>query len=88
MDLLFAGTLTLGRGAASDIRSGNDEEVSNKHCTLTPSGKTILIEDTKSLNGTRVNGVPIPGSLHAESDSILTVGRTRLRIRLLTPGQA
>jgi Mg-chelatase subunit ChlD len=85
-DVLFERTLTVGRDAASDICIGNDPEVSGKHCTLTPKGKSILVEDTKSRNGTRVNGVPITDFLHAESDSILGVGRTELRLRFLPAG--
>jgi pSer/pThr/pTyr-binding forkhead associated (FHA) protein len=60
--------------------------VSGEHCRLTPEGKSILVEDTKSTNGTRINGVPIAGFIHADSDSILGVGRTELRLKLLLAG--
>jgi hypothetical protein len=48
-----------------------------------PKGNLILVTDCGSRNSTRVNGVPINGFMHAESDSILGVGRTELRMKLL-----
>jgi hypothetical protein len=85
-DLLFEKTLTVGRSPDSEICISNDEQVSASHCALSPKGKFILVEDPGSRNGTRVNGVPINGFLHAESDSTLGVGRTELRMKLLPVG--
>jgi len=85
-DLLFEKTLTVGRSPDSEICISNDEQVSASHCALSPKGKFILVEDAGSRNGTRVNGVPINGFLHAESDSTLGVGRTELRMKLLPVG--
>src|SRR6202008_4052590 len=69
-----------------DICIGNDEMVSGRHCTLSPKDGRILVQDAGSLNGTRVNGVPVVGFFHAESDSLLGVGRTEVSMRLLPPG--
>lgn len=86
IDVLFEAKLAVGRSPDSDICIGNDGQVSGKHCTVSPDGKFILVQDAESRNGTRVNGVPINGSMHAEPDSILGIGRTELRIRLLPAG--
>jgi Mg-chelatase subunit ChlD len=86
IDVLFQDKLTLGRSPDSDICIGNDAQVSALHCTLSPKGHLILVEDDGSRNGTRVNGVPVSRSLHAEADSILGVGRTELRVRVVEAG--
>jgi uncharacterized protein YegL len=85
-DLLFEETLSVGRSPESEICISNDGQVSASHCALSPKGKSILVEDVGSRNGTRVNGVPINGFLHAETDSVLGVGRTELRMKLLPVG--
>jgi hypothetical protein len=85
-DLLFENTLAVGRSPDSEICISNDAQVSANHCALSPQGKSILVEDSGSRNGTRVNGVPINGFLHAEPDSVLGVGRTELRMKLLPVG--
>jgi Mg-chelatase subunit ChlD len=85
-DLLFEETLAVGRSPESEICISNDGQVSASHCALSPKGKSILVEDAGSRNGTRINGVPINGFLHAEPDSVLGVGRTELRMKLLPVG--
>ena len=85
-DLLFEKTLAVGRSPDSEICISNDAQVSANHCALSPQGKSILVQDSGSRNGTRVNGVPINGFLHAEPDSVLGVGRTELRMKLLPVG--
>jgi hypothetical protein len=85
-DILFEKTLAVGRSPENQICIPNDGQVSATHCTISPSGKAILVQDSGSRNGTRVNGVPINGFLHAEPDSTLGVGRTELRMKLLPVG--
>ena len=86
-DILFEKTLAVGRSPDSEICISNDGQVSAKHCTLSPKEKSILVADAGSRNGTRVNGVPINGFMHAESNSILGVGKTELRMQLLPARQ-
>jgi hypothetical protein len=87
-DLDFQGDTKVGRAPVPnmDISIYNDGQVSAHHCTLSANGKSILVRDEGSTNGTRVNGVPINGFMHAEPDSILGVGRTELRMKLLPAG--
>ena len=85
MDVLFQDRLTVGRSPDSDICISNDSQVSAVHCALSPKDHLILVQDEKSRNGTRLNGVPVSDFLHAETDTILGVGRTELRMRVLEP---
>jgi hypothetical protein len=85
-DLLFERTLAVGRAPESEICISNDSQVSASHCTLAPAQRSILVQDAGSRNGTRVNGVAINGFMHAEADSVLGVGRTELRMKLLPVG--
>jgi Mg-chelatase subunit ChlD len=79
-DVMFEGPLTIGRDPACDICISDDLQVSGRHCRLTPAGRRILVEDTGSRNGTRINGVPLTSALHAETDAVLGAGRTELRL--------
>jgi len=85
-EFLFDQALTVGRDPANNVCISNDDMTSARHCTLGPADNRILVQDVGSRNGTRVNGVPVTGFMHAESDSILGVGRTEIRMRLLPPG--
>ena len=86
-EAIFEGELSVGRSQDNKVYIYNDTQVSSKHCTLSPKDGRILVTDEGSRNGTRVNGVPIEGFIHAEPDSILGVGRTELRMQLLAPGR-
>jgi Mg-chelatase subunit ChlD len=86
-EAIFEGDLSVGRSQDNKVYIYNDTQVSSKHCTLSPKDGRILVTDEGSRNGTRVNGVPIEGFIHAEPDSILGVGRTEMRMQLLASGQ-
>ncbi|WP_148293632.1 FHA domain-containing protein, partial [Azospirillum sp. B4] len=79
--------LLLGRSPDCDIMIDNDPQISNSHCTLELMNNRILVQDKKSKNGPRVNGIPIQGYIHAESDSIIGIGRTELRLTLVNEVQ-
>ncbi len=54
----------IGRGNASDF-SIDDQEVSQRHCTLRVDGSVCTLMDTGSTNGTVVNGRQLrPGVAH------------------------
>jgi hypothetical protein len=86
-EAIFKADLSVGRSPDNEVYIYNDTQVSGKHCTLSPREGRILVTDEGSRNGTRVNGVPIEGFIHAEPDSTLGVGRTEMRMQLLPPGQ-
>jgi pSer/pThr/pTyr-binding forkhead associated (FHA) protein len=85
--MVFERELTVGRSPESNFHISNDSQVSGSHCTLSPWEGRILVRDNGSRNGTRVNGVPVEGFIHAEPDSVLGVGRTELRMQLLPAGR-
>ena len=49
----------IGRSAANADYVLNDESVSRRHARLQVAGDTLTIEDSGSLNGTRLNGVDL-----------------------------
>src|SRR5262249_29599405 len=51
----------------------HDSTVSRFHCEIGPSRGRLLLRDLGSLNGTRVNGVPI-GSAFLTSGATISVG--------------
>lgn len=50
--------IVLGRAPDCDVQV-NDNQLSRRHCRFVPKGSSVLIEDLKSANGTRLNGVKL-----------------------------
>ena len=74
-------TLVIGRSSRSArLVIAKDPTISGIHAKLTYDGNALRIEDLKSANGTKINGVKttVPTVLH--SDDVLTFGKTSLRI--------
>ena len=68
--------LTVGRTEESDICI-KDSTVSTLHCRFIRNGKTFILQDNDSTNGTRVNNVPTKEQeLH--STDIVQVGSVEL----------
>lgn len=84
-EILFDQELSVGRRSNNDISISGDSQISGRHCSLSRQNGRIFVTDLESTNGTRVNGVPIKKTLHAETGSILGVGRTELRLTILPP---
>lgn len=59
----------------------NDKKVSRVHAKLTYDGHTMRLEDCKSANGTRLNGVLITVPCVVQQGDEITFGHTNLRIR-------
>ncbi|MEM1022496.1 MAG: sigma 54-interacting transcriptional regulator [Myxococcota bacterium] len=86
--------LVVGRGDGSGFSLGEDLRVpdrtlSRRHGRLSPSGRGTVIEDLGSKNGTRVNGVPIEGSIHLADGDVVEFGHSFFVYRraLLTEAQ-
>ena len=73
----FRSQLTIGRRSDSTIRL-IDAKVSRNHARIFETDGGFLIEDTKSSNGTFVNGEKIESRLLKHGDTI-TIGFTQLR---------
>src|SRR5690349_19700120 len=59
---LNGGVTIIGREKGVDIVLA-DRECSRQHCRITSLQGQFMIEDLKSTNGTRVNGVPLTTTL-------------------------
>lgn len=75
--------LTIGKSVEnSDIAITYDKSVSRKHCQITRRGGDFYVADIGSLNGTFVNGEKVMSPTEIFSGSILTVGRTELKVTI------
>ena len=59
----------LGRGVDADLRL-NDPGVSRRHAELRFEGEAVILVDTGSTNGVRVNDVPVTRRQLAPGDRI------------------
>lgn len=87
-ELLFKRPIVIGRAVApeTDICIPHDSHISGRHCILKLGHHGMSIEDAGSRNGTRVNGVPITRPIHIPNDSVIGIGETELRVRLVPTG--
>jgi uncharacterized protein YegL len=85
-EVVLVDRLVLGRVSNQcAVHIPGDEKISRRHCELIRKDETLLVRDLDTTNGTRVNGVQISGVRKLESDDILLLGRTELRISILPP---
>ncbi|MFN0062628.1 MAG: sigma 54-interacting transcriptional regulator [Myxococcaceae bacterium] len=70
--------LSVGSGEAAGFRL-TDPTVSGDHLELTPRADGVRVRDLESTNGTFVGGARVSEVL-VEDDTLLTVGKTQLRI--------
>ena len=77
--MLQDGSYLIGRGSACHLQLPYPD-VSERHALLLLHGETARIEDLHSANGTYVNGVPIDGLVILQSDSVVQVGESMLRV--------
>lgn len=78
---LRPGTTVVGRGSDADIRI-SDNGASRKHLELIWDGKRGIARDLGSTNGSKVNGQRFR-ELKLEPDTLITIGQTTLRFRLV-----
>src|SRR5689334_22572901 len=74
---LQGGTTIIGREKGVDIVLA-DRECSRQHCRITSLQGQFVIEDLKSTNGTRVNGVPVTTPVTLNSGDQIALGKTLL----------
>ena len=55
-------------------------EVSRIHCSLTPTGQSLVVRDCNSQNGTFVNHLRIDGETPVRPGDVLQVGPVQFRI--------
>ncbi len=78
---LLDGLLSIGRNPTNDFRV-HDATVSSFHCELLITGKTVLVRDLNSTNGTFINDDPVHEAI-LKSDQILRLGNAQLRLECL-----
>jgi pSer/pThr/pTyr-binding forkhead associated (FHA) protein len=80
--LAHADTVTLGRGAGSDVRIGWDPQVSQLHAELRPlGGEWLVVDDGLSRNGTFVEGERVAGRRRLRDGDLLRLGSTLVLFR-------
>lgn len=67
--------LVLGRSSKTDIQI-DQESVSRSHARITRVGRSVLIEDLGSTNGTFVNDEQIEGQYRLRNGDLIKIGRT------------
>jgi two-component system cell cycle response regulator len=71
---LDAASIIVGRSSKSDIQI-DQESVSRNHCKLINTGKSIILRDLGSTNGTYVNDEPVDEYVLRDGD-LIKIGRT------------
>jgi hypothetical protein len=69
----------LGRGDRADVVLG-DPTISSTHARLRRVGRTWLIADLGSTNGTRLNNVAVDDEVALAPGDVLTLGNVQLRV--------
>ena len=67
--------LTVGRGDEVDAKI-DDQEISRKHCVISPKGGSYVLEDMDSRNGTWVNGKRVSGERQLNPNDKIRIGKT------------
>lgn len=79
-----ADSIVLGRSNEADI-TVEDTGVSRKHLEIRRLGEHFVAVDLGSTNGSYVDGERVVGRTELVNGSVITLGRTRITFRLLTP---
>jgi DNA-binding winged helix-turn-helix (wHTH) protein len=80
---LALGANIIGRSGDADVFV-DDGGVSRHHARITIDGRSATLEDLDSKNGTAVDGHPIQGKTPLADGSLIVVGATALRFRIVT----
>jgi pSer/pThr/pTyr-binding forkhead associated (FHA) protein len=78
--------LLLGRSRAVEARL-SDPLVSRVHCRIEVSGDDLVLLDNDSAGGTYVNGRRIGGPQAIRAGDLIRIGRTELRLRMVSPDE-
>lgn len=79
--IVIQGETTLGRSPArARYAFPEDLHMSSLHCSLNYFDNRIIICDKGSMNGTKVNGVPITGPYPLKCDDVIQIGNSEFRI--------
>jgi sulfite reductase alpha subunit-like flavoprotein/pSer/pThr/pTyr-binding forkhead associated (FHA) protein len=82
--VLKDGAAIIGREKGVDILLA-DRQCSRQHCRIISTQNQFMIEDLKSMNGTRVNGIPVTTMLALKSGDQIALGETLLDFEIKEP---
>lgn len=82
--ILKSGRTIIGREEIADIVL-NDKQCSRQHCRIISVQGQCMLEDLKSTNGTRVNGVPVETMVILKQGDQIALGETLLRFEVKEP---
>jgi len=77
----FSGEAVIGRGASADV-SIPDPSISRRHALARLEGRTVVLEDLGSANGTYLNGNPVRSATRAEHGDQLRIGAVEVELRI------
>ena len=79
----------IGREEGCQLRPASDL-ISKKHCAILIATQGVFVEDFKSTNGTKVNGIVIDGRVAIKHGDSLSVGTLEFELQILAdaPAQA
>ncbi len=81
---LGPGTHLIGRSSRCDLTLESDPRVSKRHAQLTVAGRSIIVRDLDSRNGTYVDQQRIVGEHPLSAGATLTIGRRELAVSLVS----
>lgn len=73
--------ILFGRHPDCDVVITSSRKVSRKHCCVAQINNTYVVRDLGSMNGVRVNGVPVKHSARLKPGDELTVGDVVFQFR-------
>ncbi|MEU7876037.1 FhaA domain-containing protein [Dactylosporangium sp. NPDC049140] len=75
-----AGETVIGRGRQADLRV-RDEGVSRRHAALRYDGRSLVLMDLDSTNGTLLNDDPVTGPTAVNPGDVITLGGVTLTVQ-------
>ena len=78
--------MVIGRNDADLVL--DDAQVSRHHARLRWVRGDLQLDDLRSTNGTRVNGVQIDGSRTLQDGDLITVGPFAIEVHIATSGES
>ena len=82
-EIPVGGQIVLGRDpGAADVVLEDDPEISRRHCTFSPAGAGLTVEDLGSTNGTFVNGRRVTGTVPVNAGDNVAAGDSVIEVRI------
>lgn len=80
---LGIGTFLVGRGTTANVRI-EDPQASRSHASIVVAATGVTVEDLKTVNGTRLNGVEVKTTVAVKTGDVVRFGGTEFKIEVVT----